>query len=295
MGIDAEKSSKNKKVSRFGKDCYDDTPVEYKPIVRKGGRKISTKKIDLLKVPVKSSISGPLDTIRMPKRNGEEKVVQETEIITNKQTDVDINFNDSMDDLMNVVDNIKYEEIQEPTKPQQINVQLTKEEILNNSLKNAIRYHEGPYEEDETDDPDDLDELDDSDDLDELDELDELDDSDEILNNTKLTPFERRQKSTEYGIPSKFFYAMNTGGYLEGDITPETCAVAIRLFISDRLQEKVINDEITVSEIGMVAKEIKNLMNGINNIISEDDVIPDSTPEDIFRIILDKIRIKNRK
>lgn len=264
------KKEKNKKVSRFGRERYEDGPVEYKPIIRQGGRKIKTTDGTPLKVPVKSSLSNPMDIIRSPKRGLKEEALSKSketadqEIIKKKQLkttgknslntvkEVDI---ESIMDIIPEDDDDDYEDI----------TPIDQTEINADENRKAFFFDESEYR------------------------------HGDVVHKTILTPCEKRKKAIKCGIPARFFYAMSKGGYLDGEITEETSATAVRHFMAAKIQEKVSNGDVTPKEIDMVAREIRKIRQGISNIIDLDDITPDSTPDDIFRIILEEIRLQNRR
>ena len=60
--------------------------------------------------------------------------------------------------------------------------------------------------------------------------------------------------------------------------------------MTSRLVDKVNNGDVSPDEMDRVSEEIERLRRGMTAVISERDIVPELTPEDIFRKILEKIR-----
>lgn len=296
MGKEAESENKERKVSRFGREREEgDEPVEYRPIVRKGGRKIGRTEGTKLRVPLKSSISKPMDTARPPKRIKKENSTDpkqgqlssgSTEVVgkpaADRYRDIQPEIFGTFDinGLMDMLgparsDNTQAENTQKPKNEvpaenwETVSLGETADSVgtridsdtekdLELPVNNAVIYGESKFREEETEIP--------------------------------RTPFEKRKAALACGIPAKFFCAMNNAGYLEGRITKESASKSVRLFMTSRLVDKVNNGDVSPDEMDRVSEEIERLRRGMTAVISERDIVPELTPEDIFRKILEKIR-----
>lgn len=295
MVKEAEGEKKERKVSRFGREREEgDEPVEYRPIVRKGGRKIGSADGVKLRVPVRSSISRPTDTARPPRRVGKEELdgLRHTQAAAvpeeeSKKNPVDLDAAGrqeifgtfDINSLMDMLGPAKTDTVKtalpdpgddipadnwetvssgESTGSVGVKVDLDTERDLELPVNNAVIYEESEFREEEPEIP--------------------------------RTPFEKRKAALACGVPAKFFCAMNNAGYLEGKITKESASRAVRLFMASRLVDKVNSGDVSPDEMNRVSEEIERLRRGMTAVISEKDIVPELTSEDIFRKILGKIR-----
>lgn len=274
---DEEKKERSSRVTRFGKERFPDEPVEYKPLVRKGGRKQGTADISQSRVPVKSSVSNPFEekskNIVRRTRKTEETVKEEEKILLQKansnssyetqETVSEVSDEFSWDDFENIL-SLSLSDRKSVSKEDNTDIVSQQEELFpKNESQEVIKYKDSAY----------------------------------MISNDdfeSVTPFNRRKKAIACGVPPRFFYSMSKDGFLEGAITEESVKPALEAFYRKRVQDRIISANLTTREMDIVTEEIENIRNGHSNFFNTADFNPDMSPDELFKIVIDRVKLKIR-
>lgn len=293
---DEEKKERKSRVTRFGKERFPDEPVEYRPLVRKGGRKQGKADASQSRVPVKSSVSNPFEekskgsagkrikkteaedpqntyrevVLRRVRRTISPEAAPETPVPKTPVTEPETSREFSWDDFEDLLSLPSKDPGQKRVSREDSGDVLRHTEDTaaeKEGYPNILRSSENITERSVTADVDPM----------------------------EYTPFNRRKKAIACGVPPRFFYAMSKDGFLDGEITEESVKAALDVFYRKRVQERISSSDLTARELDIITEEIENIRQGHPRFFKASDFREDMSPDELYRAVIDSVRLKIRR
>ena len=88
---------------------------------------------------------------------------------------------------------------------------------------------------------------------------------------------------------------MSKDGFLDGEITEESVKAALDVFYRKRVQERISSSDLTARELDIIMEEIENIRQGHPRFFKASDFREDMSPDELYRAVIDSVRLKIRR